>query len=192
MNKPQGYDSVTVGGDFTPIELGGHTAVIKRVRETTSSNGKPMIQIAIDFDNRDSQPGYFTEMFKNDTRQDRKWPYQGTQYILTEDRDGKCSRQLKSFITSVEQSNNAECDWGPAFEGWFVNKRVGIVYGEVEEPYQGEIKTRRRIRYFCNYDKAKSADIPEKKLYKKPATTITTPTADFVNVPDGALDEIPF
>ena len=190
MNKPQGYDSVTVGGDFTPIELGGHTAVIKRVRETTSRSGKPMIQIAIDFDSQDSQPGYFTEIFKSDTRQDRKWPYQGTQYILTEDREGKCSRQLKSFITSVERSNNSECDWGPAFEGWFVNKKVGIVYGENEEEYDGEVRTRRRIRYFCTYDKAKEAAVPEKRLLQKPVMTALT--EDFVNVPDGAMDEIPF
>lgn len=190
MNKPKGYDNVTVGGDFTPIELGGHTAVIKRVRETTSKNGKPMIQIAIDFDNFDSQPGYFTEMFKSDTRQDRKWPYQGTQYILTEDKDGNCSRQLKSFITSVERSNNSACDWGPAFEGWFVNKRVGIVYGENEEEYEGERRTRRRIRYFCNYDKAKEAAVPEKKLL--PPIVSIPMTNDFVSVPEGIAEEIPF
>ena len=28
MNKPSGFDEVKVGGDFTPIELGGHHAKI--------------------------------------------------------------------------------------------------------------------------------------------------------------------
>ena len=31
MQKPSGYDEVQTGGDFIPINLGGHTAVVKRV-----------------------------------------------------------------------------------------------------------------------------------------------------------------
>ena len=195
MNKPKGYDEVTTGGDFTPVELGGHTAVIKRVKETTSKNGRPMIQVAIDFDSHDVQSGYFMESFKSDTRPERKWPYQGTQYILSEDNDGKCSRQLKGFITSVEKSNGEQCTWGPAFEGWFTNKRVGVVFGEVEEEYEGEVKTRRRIRYFCNYDSAKTVSVPQKKLYQppQPVQTYMAPGSDgFMNIPEGAMDEIPF
>lgn len=190
MQKPNGYDNVQAGGDFTPIELGGHTAIIKRVKETTSRNGKPMIVAAIDFDAADAQPGYFSEAFKNDDREDKKWPYQGTQYILTEDQDGKCSRSLKSFITSVEKSNDSECVWGNGFENWFTNKKVGVVYGENEEEYNGEVKTRRRIRYFCQYDKAKGAKIPDKKLLKTNNATVSA--SAFVNVPAGIDDEIPF
>lgn len=188
MQKPNGYENVTASGDFTPIELGGHTAIIKRVMETTSKKGKPMIQIAIDFDDQDSQKGYFLQSFQNDDREDKKWPFQGTQYVLTEDMDGKCSRSFKSFITSVEKSNNAECVWGDGFEKWFTNKKIGVVYGEVEEEYNGEIKTRRRIRYFCTYDKAKDAQIPAKKLL--PGSPVVN--SDFVNVPEGVNEEIPF
>lgn len=188
MQKPNGYDQTTAGGDFTPINLGGHTAIIKRVKETTSKSGRPMIQIAIDFDSQDTQPNYFTQAFQNDDRPEKKWPYQGTHYILTEDNDGKCGRSFKSFITSVERSNNADCDWGPNFEKWFLNKKVGVVYGEVEEEYNGEIKTRRRIRWFCNYDKANGAQIPAKKMLQGMPVANT----GFTSVPEGVDEEIPF
>ena len=191
MQKPTGYDETTTG-EFTPIELGGHTAVIKRVQETTSKNGRPMLQVAIDFDSKDVQPGYFKAAFDSDNREDKKWPFQGTQYILTEGPDGKCSRSFKGFITSVEESNNAECQWGAAFEGWFKNKKVGVVYGEVEEEYNGEIKTRRRIRYFCSYDKAKTTAIPAKKLFRSSGSVSAPANDDFMAIPLTTEEEIPF
>lgn len=192
MQKPNGYDDVQGGGDFTPINLGGHFAIIKRVKETTSKNGKPMIQVAIDFSADDEQPGYFMKSFQDDNRPDKKWPYQGTQYIMTEDQSGKCSRSLKSFITSVERSNNSECPWGASFETWFTNKKVGVVYGEVEDEYNGELKTRRRIRYFYTYDKAKEAAVPDKKQFRPPSGSVTTSPDGFMNIPDTMQEEIPF
>ncbi len=192
MKKPMGYDDVHTSGDFTPIELGGHTAVIKRVKETTSRNGKPMLQVAIDFDANDSQSNYFMTMFQNDTREDKKWSYLGTQYILTEDDQGRCSRSFKSFITSVENSNNAECVWGDGFERWFTNKKIGVVFGEKEEEYNGEIKTRRRIRYFCSYDKAKDAAIPNKIFLNISQPVSNTNAGGFVNIPESTDEEIPF
>lgn len=191
MQRPSGYDDVQT--NFVPVELGGHTAVIKRLKETTSKTGKPMIQIAIDFDSNDSQPNYFAMAFQNDTRpkEEKKWPFQGTQYILVEDQTGKCSRSFKSFISSVENSNNAECQWGETFERWFTGKKVGVVYGENEEEYNGEIKTRRRIRYFCSYDKAKDASVPDKRYLQTPPAPATTDNG-FMQIPNGGMDEIPF
>lgn len=192
MQKPTGYDETQTNSGVTPVNLGGHTATIMRVQETTSKNGRPMLQVAIDFDSKDEQPGRFKQMFDDDNRQDKKWPFQGTQYILTEDQDGKCSRSFKSFITSVEESNNAECQWGSNFESWFKKKRVGVVFGEVEEEYNGEIRTRRRIRYFCDYNKAKDAAVPMKKLFTG-ARPVQKPDIDeFINVPETSEEEIPF
>lgn len=188
MNKPIGYEEVAAPGEFIPVELGGHTAVIKGLEETTSKNGKPMIKVAIDFDGSDAQPGYFNDLFQADDRQDKKWPFNAVQYILTEDQDGKCSRSFKSFISSVERSCGAECVWGNGFARWFIGKKVGVVYGIVEEEYNGNISNRRRIRYFCQYDKAKDAKIPEPKLLNaRPAVN-----DGFMDIPDTQADSVPF
>lgn len=197
MNKPKGYDEQQVGGDYVPVGLGGHLAVIKRVEETKSQGGRPMLKVAIDFDAKDAQPKYFYNAFQADTRDEKKWPYQAVRYILTEDQGGNCSKAFKSFITSVEVSNNAKIDdaWGNNFEKWFNNKKIGVVYGEQEEEYNGEIKTRRKIRYFCDYAKAKDQAIPKKLLLDTtPKDSLISNSNDtgFMNIPDGVDEVIPF
>lgn len=59
MNKPNNYDNTrSGGGEFEPIELGGHRGIIKQVEETTSKTGKPMAVVYIDFAPEDKQPRY--------------------------------------------------------------------------------------------------------------------------------------
>lgn len=193
MQKPNSFDEVVAGGEFTPIEVGGHHAVIVSVKEQKSSTGKDMVVVALDFAKNDKQAGYFKAQFDNDTRSDKKWPYQAVQYIVSEDAEGKCSKSFKGFITAFERSNNITTNWGDKFCDQFKNKKIGVVYGEVEEEYNGEIKTRRRIRWFCEDAKVDSAAIPEKKyLNSASATAATTTDTSFVNVPDSAAEEIPF
>ena len=188
MNKPNNYENTQVGNDYTPVDLGGHRAVIKKVEERDTRTGKPMVVIAIDFDSRDKQPGYFMQQFTEDTRPDKKWPNQAMLYIVTEDGDGNCSRNFKSFITSYEKSNNVSVAWGENFAAQFTNKKIGVVFGEVEEEYNGEVKTRRKIRWTCEYDKASTANIPKFQELKRTAAV----DQGFINVPDVADDEIPF
>ena len=192
MQKPNNYDQTQAGGDFTPVELGGHKMIIKQVLETKSKNGKDMIVVLFDFAPEDTQAGYFTEMFKNDIRPDKKWPNQATQYILTEDAEGKCNRSFKTFTTCVEHSNAGfVTQWGDNFGAQFKNKKIGGVFGVVEEEYNGERKKKRKLRWFTAYDKALGTEAPEDKLL--PAGTVTKPDADgFMNIPDGIDEELPF
>lgn len=193
MNKPNDFDNVKAGGDFTPVELGGHFGVIKQLKETTSSSGKPMVVVCLDFDSNDKQAGYMTESFKADVRPDKKWPYNGTRWIVTEDKDGKCSKSFKSFITAFEKSNNTTVQWGDKFEAQFKNKKIGVVYGEVEEEYDGKIQVRHQIRWFCSIDKVSTTPIPERQTLDKPSTTNGgSGSSDFMSIPDGAEEELPF
>lgn len=195
MNKPNNYDNTRSGGSFTPITLGGHRAIIKNVEERTSRNGKQMAVVSIDFAAEDSQPKYFEEQYRSDTRPEKKWPFQAVQYIVTEDGEGNTSRSFKSFCTSFENSNDIKIKWGGSNWGaQFKNKRIGAVYGEVEEEYNGEIKTRRRIRWFCDDHKAAEQDVPAKQLYKGAATTTPTNNGDtpWMDVPEFSGEDLPF
>ena len=102
MQKPNNYENTQAQGEFIPVELGGHFLVIKEVVEMKSKGGKEMIKVSFDFARNDKQPGYFEKMFKDDIRPEKKWPNQATQYILTEDNEGNCSRSFKTFITCIE------------------------------------------------------------------------------------------
>jgi hypothetical protein len=195
MQKPNSFDDVKAGGDYTPIELGGHHATIMSVKEQMSRTNKNMVVVALDFAANDRQAGYFKNQFDNDTRDDKKWPYQAVQYIVTEDADGKCSKSFKGFITAFERSNDITTNWGDKFTEQFKGKKIGVVYGEVEEEYNGEIKTRRRIRWFCEDATVDSQKVPDKKLL--PTTPANTPATNnsgdgFMNIPDGIEEELPF
>lgn len=190
MQKPNGYDEVQIGGDFTPAELGGHHLIIKAVKEQNNKNGDPMIVVAFDFAKNDKQPNYFSDLFDKDIRPEKKWPFNGTQYINTMDSKDKTktSKSFKSFITAFERSNNTAAVWGDTFCEQFKDKKIGGVFGVVEEEYNGEIKKRHRLRWFCEDDRVDSANIPEPKLLAN--TSSTTP--GFTNIPIGTDEEIPF
>ena len=192
MQKPSNYDETKVGGDFTPVELGGHHAVIKDVKEQKSSTGKNMIVVAIDFAANDKQAGYFMDSFENDIRPDKKWPFQAVQYIVVEGADGNTTRNFKSFITSFENSNNCEAVWGENFCKQFKGKKIGVVYGNVEEEYNGEVKKRRRIRWFCEDAAVDTAKVPDDKLLNSGSKPVATSGSVFMSIPNGSEEEVPF
>lgn len=196
MVKPNNYDNTTEGG-FIPVELGGHTAVIKQVSERKNKNGGDMLVVLFDFDQHDTQPGYFMEQFNKDIRPEKKYPNQATNYINVYDRDGNCTKSFKSFCACYERSNNCQVNWkatAQQFEAQFKGKRIGVVFGEVEEFYDGEVKTRRKMRWFSDYDKAKFVEVPRLVEYKEPAGAAAPSgsTGPFMNIPDGTSDELPF
>ena len=204
MNKPNAYDETQAGGEFTPVELGGHKLVIKQVNETKSKNGKDMIVVLFDFAEDDKQPGYFMEQFQNDIRPDKKWPNQATQYILTEDAEGKCNRSFKTFTTCVEHSNAGfSVQWGDKFCQCFKGKKIGGVFGEQMDYYREQNKElkKRVLRWFVSLDKVADAAVPdmsETKAYKEykqggGMPNYGTPDSDgFMNIPDGIDEELPF
>lgn len=198
MQKPNNYDNTQVSGEFTPISLGGHHLIIKKVEETKTKTGKDMIVVAFDMAPGDSQPGYFTKAFADDIRPDKKWPRAGRQYITTEDSNGNCSRSFKTFINCVERSNSGfVTQWGENFAAQFKGKRIGGVFGEVENEYNGKITMRHELRWFCDDNKADGASIPQPRYLPNSNATVSVPSTgsvnDFVNI-NGTIEEeeIPF
>ena len=107
MQKPNNYDNTPAGGNYEAPEVGGHHMIIKQVNESQTKAGKPMVVILVDFAKNDKQPELFMKQFKDDIRPDRKWPRGGTIYCTTTDKDGKTSRNFKTFCTCYEKSNGA-------------------------------------------------------------------------------------
>ena len=195
MKKPNNYDNTKASGDYTPISLGGHHLIIKGVQESKTKTDKDMIVVAFDTAPGDVQPEYYMNEFQNDIRPDKKWPRGGRQYIVVNDNEGNCSRSFKSFITCVEKSNNGfETQWGDSFAAQFKGKRIGGVFGEVENEYNGKTSMRHELRWFCADDMVSKARIPAPKYLPNTNQTRPVPVdADgFMSVPEGAADEVPF
>ena len=202
MKKPNNFDNTQVSGDFTPVNLGGHYAVIKQVNETTSKTGKDMIVVLFDFVAPDQQADYFMNSFKADIRPDKKWPGNGATWIGVIDQNGNCSRGFKGFTTAVEHSNPGFITvWGDGFAASYKNKLVGGVFREEIGVYNGKETHQRKLAWFCSNEKADGANIPapiETKEYKawKESGGLTSNPADdngWMNIPDSVSDEeLPF
>lgn len=191
MNKPAGYDEVQVLGEFTPINLGGHKLVIMKVEECETSAGTQYIKVSFDTTKDDAQPHYYSNAWKQDTRQDKKWS--GVTTVFPTDREGKTSKQFKTFCTSVERSNaNFKMVWGEKFCEALKGKLVGGVFGE-EDYYNslGELKTARKLFWFREIGKVMDADIPAKRVPKESAPIAQSISIDdFVEIIDDG--ESPF
>lgn len=194
MQKPNNFDNTQASGDFTPVRLGGHHLVIKQVEEQKSKAGKDMIVILFDMAAGDDQAEYFMKAFQADIRPDKKWPRNGRQYIVVTDEKCDCSKSFKTFINCVEKSNNGfTTQWGDKFGSQFKGKRIGGVFGEVENEYNGNTSMRHELRWFCEDSKADSAKVPDAKYLPNTNKTVPAPSDDsFMTIPDGSEEEIPF
>lgn len=165
LKKPENYDNVEVNLDFTPISLGGHKGIIMGVEEYTSElSGNTSLKVSVDTAKDDTQPQYFTEQYKNDTRPDKKWSNSAIKYVSLKD-DENCVRMLKSFITSVENSNNGFAyNWEKDVDQ-LKGKKVGLVFGlEEYTNNDGETKTITKLNQFRSIDKVDGVKIPKVKL----------------------------
>ena len=105
---------------------------------------------------------------------------------------------FKTFCYIFEKSNNCEIkwdisDWGKQFQ----NKKIGVVYGKEESEWDGKVRMRTVPVYFCEFEKAKEVGIPETKYLQKSAPVSPPPQKGnldmgFMNIPEGADEEIPF
>lgn len=170
MRKPNNFDNVQTFGEFTPIELGGHILVIKQVKVEVLESGKEMVKIAFDTHATDKQPNYYNDLFKNDSRQDKKW--QGVKIEWPTTAKGDANPFFKAFIEAVKKSNNGwEVQWDEKegvhekFEKCFMGKLVGGVFGKEEYLNNGETKMSTKCVQFRSVEAIKAGvPIPKDKL----------------------------
>ena len=187
FDKPAGYDEVQAGGDFTPIELGGHKLVIKKLEEVTASNGNKYLKVSFDTASDDKQPNYYAEQYKNDTRDTKKWG--GVATLFPTDQQGKTSKTFKQFCTSIERSNNSKIQWGAGFEASIVGKVIGGVFGEEEYlNSMNEVKTARKLFWWRSTEGLADAKVPEKRVLAQDNVT----TGNDFYTPDNIDEELPF
>ena len=198
FDKPQGYDEVQAGGEFTPITLGGHKLVIKKLEEVTASNGNKYLKVSFDTAPDDVQPNYYAEQYKNDTRDNKKWG--GVATVFPTDRDGRTSKTFKQFCTSIERSNNSKIQWGAGFEASIVGKTIGGIFGEEEYlNSMNEVKTARKLFWWRSTEGIKDAKVPDKRELSDDVKEKVVEHGGyyvdengFMNIPDGIEEELPF
>ena len=163
--KPKMYDEITINESYEKISLGGHKGIIKNIIEYTSAiSGNTSLKVEVDTSSDDKQPNYFQKQFDENTNMDKKWSNSGTKYVSLK-QDENCIKMLKSFITSVENSNpNFTYDWNKEVDQ-LKGKKVGLVFGlEEYQNDKGETKTSIKLTQFRSIDKVDNVRIPNVRL----------------------------
>ena len=163
--KPKMYDEITINESYEKISLGGHRGIIKNITEYTSAiSGNTSLKVEVDTSADDKQPNYFQKQFDENTNMDKKWSNSGTKYVSLK-QDENCIKMLKSFITSVENSNpNFTYDWNKEVDQ-LKGKKVGLVFGlEEYQNDKGETKTSIKLTQFRSIDKVDNVRIPNVRL----------------------------
>ena len=171
--KPKMYDEITINESYEKISLGGHKGIIKNITEYTSAiSGNTSLKVEVDTSADDKQPNYFQKQFDENTNMDKKWSNSGTKYVSLK-QDENCIKMLKSFITSVENSNpNFTYDWNKEVDQ-LKGKKVGLVFGlEEYQNDKGETKTSIKLTQFRSIDKVDNVRIPNVRLLNGSYMTI--------------------
>jgi hypothetical protein len=172
MNKPQGYDNAQAAGSYEKLKIGGHILVIKKVEEGKTYAGKDKVTVYFDTDKSDIQPNFFTNAFKNDTRQGKKWPWNGHKDELVYTADGDTSGFFKAFIETVEKSNQGfKVQWGENFEKCFVGKLVGGTFRNEEYDDNGVSKMAVKFMNWNTVEQVKQGIEPPKDKLLNPGSS---------------------
>lgn len=194
MRKPNNYDNVQAFGTYTPLEVGGHICVIKKIEEVISKTGKDMIKIYIDTDKTDKQPNYYMDQYKNNTRDNKKWSASATINQLVYAANGETSPGFKTFIEAVKNSNAGLTDdkiFGDfPLETNLKNKLVGGVFGKEEYLTQtGESRFSVKCQGFRNVEDVRKGLVepPKDKLLNPNGSSSTTGFEDVMPIDDGDM-----
>ena len=186
MEKPRNFDTAKATGEYSPLPAGGYICNIIGVEEVMSRSGKPMIKIALDIAFGDEKDRFMNE-YKNDTRQEKKWPSNAVVYQLVMDADGNTHGRFKQFTNCVEKSNDGfTIRWGSEFCSCFKGKLIGVLFGreQYESTRDGSLKWSTKPQFFKTVEEIRNNDfrVPEDRYLQTQGMTTATPD---MPIPDG-------
>lgn len=178
LRKPNNFEKTQVFKEFTRLPAGGHKCTIVNAEEYTSRTGKDMIKVTVDTSQEDKFPNYFSELYKNNNNENKKWSNNATSYILLEDNEGNCNRRFKQFTNAVEDSND-----GFSSEALFGNvsintilkgKKIGVLFREEEFiKNNGDVGVSVKAFSFGAYDSIEGFKIPKRLEVEAPAPDLS-------------------
>ena len=182
INLGNEYDSIQPlqPGESVRLPAGGYVCIVTNAVVGSSAAGSPLLTIYLDI-----LEGDFKAHFQN-----AKFPPRIFQSIF--DKNNKPSPYFKGLMKNFENSNSGfSVSNGYFDEKSLVNKKIGVIFGDVEREYNGKIYTDARPAYAVTVDKIHSNDfkIPD---VKKVESTQYKPTAiddDFIGdtIPDSSV-----
>lgn len=204
MKQFKGYEDAKksaeyVGGQRLPA--GAYVCKCMGVKYENGQNGNSDF-IKLQFDIAEGEfKDFFTNQYKNNTSEDKKYKGVATIYVPKDDgseKDGWTANSFATWTVGFEQSNDGyHWDWQ---EDKWKGLTIGIVFGDTGTVIDGKEIVYTEARRGCSAQlirdgKAPKAKFKSKNGYTGNSSANNTPSAssnDFVSVPDGVESEIPF
>lgn len=199
MKAFNGYDEAKVnkGSEaFEQLPKGAYVCKILNVREQPNKKGGSRFDIMFDIaegEYKDFYSKQYQERKKDN--EDAKFPNDGI-YRLTipeDDSEDWLKNAFKTFTTALEDSNSGyHWDWD---EKKWKGKLFGGLFHVKQTEYNGNIYDHTQLKWVrsaADVRENKYGKLPNDKLIDSEKSNPNAPNDDFVNVPDGSADEIPF
>lgn len=169
MKKIDNYENIKENTGFKKLPVGGYIVKILDAKDVPE---KEYLKISFDIAKGDEK-GFFAEAYKEDTREDKKWPNAGS---FVRSYKEKALPMLKGFTNAIEASNKGyKWDWN---EQGLKGKLVGVVIGEEEYINQkGAVRTRTYVNAVRSVETIEKGEFKIPELKKVDATKVVTTTA---------------
>ena len=182
--KQLNLTNVQEPSEFTTLPAGAYVCVIRKVEDVSD---KEYLKVTYDIADGEFK-GYYDDIRKNHP----DWAWSGA---YAKSYKEKALPMFKRFCTAVSKSNGAYVFDGGTVnsdETTLVGKKLGIVLGE-EEYYSnsGDKKTRLYVYRECPVDQIASQRVPNKKELND-GDTNNAQVSEFMNIPEGGVEEIPY
>ena len=150
MEKINNWDEIEAKGmdDYKSLDAGAYKCKIMKAEEYVGQSGNKSLKVMVDIAEGDFE-NYFTDRYKNDTREDKKWDNNACKYLGL----GETGLPfLKGFITCVENSNKGyKWDFD---ESKLKGKIVACIFRYEEyEKQDGTKGVKTRLSQFRSIDK---------------------------------------
>ena len=189
--QTKGYSD---GGEQLP--RGGYVCKIIGAKVQENEYGQS-IKIAFDIAEGEHKD-FFQKKYDANSNEDKKWPGTHLLNVPNDDgsqKDGWAKRRFRTFTDALEDSNSGyHFDWD---ETKFKGKVVGFVfnYREWQAP-DGRLIMSPNVAKTTSVEKIRkgSFKVPEDKLLNQVRhnTSDQSATDNFINIPEGVNEEIPF
>ena len=203
MKAFNGYDQAKEAarqtGSGAKLPPGAYKAKIIGVKYEQGKNGTSD-RILIQFDITEGEfKDFFRTQYDENTSEDKKWKGRTNIFIPKDDGSEKDSYTKKAFAgwtSSFEKSNNGYVwDWD---ETKWVDKLVGIVFGETGTVIEGKEVVYTEPRFAVEVEKVRDGKAPEAKFKAKngykgtSASSAPISDTEFMTVSAGVREELPF
>ena len=195
MKKFEKFDTAKIktGGLFDPLPKGAYVIkIIKAVEEQNRNTDGSHLKIAFDIAEGE-YADYYKKQFDANVSEDKHWPYDGV-YNLTVPDDNSPQWMIDNFgtfVSMLEESNDGyHWDWD---EKKWKGLVIGALFRNEQSENNGNVYDHTRPHWFRSAQSVRDGKIgrlPKDKLIASVASSSSPDT--FMNVPDGAADDIPF